>query len=628
MHSGRLACAPRVSLRTLPLALTAAFALTCPPSTFATECTDVRTGRAFAIPSVRYTAAGEPDSTTAMFGGLCVGAVRSTHAVPVSDGNGGAYVVWVESAGSDCDLRVQRVGAGGNPADGWPEGGRQLCAAPGTQTQPAVAPAGDGGAWFAWKDFREPHQSAIYLARLDATGSPVSALPEGGVLVSNAGSAGSDPTLTSDGSSGVWLVWQQGRPGARSLRLKHFGEDGALAPGWPAEGRTLTDSTTDAVRSVAAADPSGGFYLVWVKAIGTGGETRMARFDAAGAPSAGWSSEGVALASSPGFLLPGGLGVDADGAFVAWSEHFEDSTAARFLRVRGSGSTAAGWPAGGLALASSSTSASPAISPDGAGGAYVAWVGTASLGDPFGLRLGRVDVSGALVSGWLEEGVLVPNTGPGVYRPRLLPVDDGVLVSWSASGGQGEGTILSAAMANLGALPALERVEKWPDLVRLAWRMSSDAAYETRVERCGDDGIWLPLGILERDAEGRLRLEDREVVAGEALTYRLRLRSSELEIVTGEARVEVPSAVPLTLKGVVVEGGRLRLVASVPMRGESRFELFDVQGRRLLRDIRQHEHAGEVKLDWPVPAGVRAGVFFARFSQGRETKTRRFVLGR
>ena len=187
MHSGRLACAPRVSLRALPLALAAASALTCPPSTFAAECRDVRTGHSFTIPSVRYTSAGEPDSTAAAFGGLCVGAVRSTYALPVSDGNGGAIVVWIESSGSDCDLRVQRLVSGGLPADGWPEGGRQLCAAPGTQTQPAVAPAGDGGAWFAWKDFREPHQSAIYLARLDATGSPVAAFPEGGAWVSPEG---------------------------------------------------------------------------------------------------------------------------------------------------------------------------------------------------------------------------------------------------------------------------------------------------------------------------------------------------------------------------------------------------------------------------------------------------------
>jgi len=599
-----------------------------PRSSTATECTDVRTGRGFTTPAVRYAASGELDSTAAALGGLCVGAVRTTYALPVPDGNGGAFVVWIESAGMDCDLRVQHVASGGEPADGWPAGGRLLCAAPGTQTQPSAALAGEGGAWFAWKDFREPEQSAIYLVRIDASGNPVGEYPAGGARVSDAGSPASDATLTPDGSGGVWLVWQQGRRGARTLKLKHFGADGALVPGWPSDGRVLSDSTADAVRSVAGADPSGGFYLACVKADGVGGEMRLARFDATGAPSAGWPSEGVPLATSSGFLIPGGLSVNAEGAFVTWSEHFEDSTAARLLRVQGSGSVAAGWPPAGLELAPSGTSASPVIACDGAGGAYVAWVGAASSGEPFGLRLARVDASGSRVSGWPAEGVLAPNTGPGVHRPRLLPIEGGVIASWSQSGGQGEGTILSAAMAGLGALPALERVEKWPDLVRLAWHTSGQGSYETQVERCGADGIWVPLGVLERDVEGRLQIEDREVVAGEVLTYRLRLRSSELEIVTGEARVEVPAALPLALKGLVVEGGRLHLIASVPMRGETRFELFDVQGRRLLKDIRQHEHAGEVKLDWPVPAGVRAGVFFARFSQGRESKARRFVVGR
>lgn len=628
MHSGSLACPPRVSLRALPLALAAAFALTSPPSSFATECLDVRTGRGFAIPSVRYTATGEPDSTAAGFGGLCVSVVHATYSLPVSDGHGGAFVVWIESAGSDCDLRVQHVGLGGEPADGWPEGGRSLCSAPGTQTQPTVAPAEDGGAWFAWKDFRQPEQSAIYLARLDATGGPLAGFPEGGVRVSDIGSTASDPALTPDGSGGAWLLWLEGRRGARTVRLKHFGQDGALVAGWPADGRALTDSTADAVRLVAATDPSGGLILAWVNSVGATGEMRMTRIDATGVPSAGWPAHGLVLASSSGFLIPSALSVDAGGAFIAWSEHFEDSTAARLVRVGHSGTTAPGWPAGGLALADSGTSSSLAISPDGADGVYAAWVGAASQSHPFGLRLGRVNASGSVVAGWTAEGVLVPNAGPGVRRPRLLPVEGGVLVSWSEAGGQGEGTILSAAMASLGSLPALERVEKWPDFVRLAWRTSGEANYETYVERCGSDGIWVPLGMLEQDSEDRLRFEDREVVAGEVLTYRLRLRSTELEIVTGEARVEVPVAVPLALKGLLVQGGRLHLIASVPMRGETRFELFDVQGRRLLRDVRQHEHAGEVKLDWPVPAGVRAGVFFARFSQGREAKTRRFVVGR
>jgi hypothetical protein len=183
-------------------------------------------------------------------------------------------------------------------------------------------------------------------------------------------------------------------------------------------------------------------------------------------------------------------------------------------------------------------------------------------------------------------------------------------------------------MADLGVLPELERVEAWPDLVKLSWRVNGEARYTAFVERHGEDDAWMPLRELARDAKGALTLEDREVVPGETLTYRLRLRSPQLELVTGEVSFVVPEAAPLAITSLAVEGGRLRLLGSVPTRGESRFEIFDVQGRRLFRDVRQQEHAGEVKLDWPVPSGVRAGVFFARFSHGREAKTRSFVVWR
>jgi len=37
-------------------------------------------------------------------------------------------------------------------------------------------------------------------------------------------------------------------------------------------------------------------------------------------------------------------------------------------------------------------------------------------------------------------------------------------------------------------------------------------------------------------------------------------------------------------------------------------------------------HAGELALAWPVPEGVRAGVFFARLTHSGASRTRRFVL--
>lgn len=628
MYSGRRRRAHFV--RTCASHLLPGFLLLTPlPSVgSATECHDVRTGQAFGVPSARFSAAGAPVEDIPLLSRLCVGALDATYAVPISDGTGGAFVAWIESAAEDCDLRVQHVEGSGQPATGWPEGGRTLCGARGTQSQPVLALAVGGGLWAAWKDYRQPACSAIYLAKLDASGDAITGWAEGGVRTSSPGGPASDPALVPDGSGGVWVLWQQGRPGTRNLRLKHYGADGVLAAGWPSDGISLTPAGADAVRPIAAAESGGGFVMSWVAPQSGGEALRVARFDATGSCVAGWSTAGVELGSSSALLLPAAIVMDSVGVFVAWAESFGDSSAARVARLGLDGQWPSAWTSGGQALGAFGAAAAPAMTSDGAGGAYVCWSGPDSATGARRIQLQRLTSAGNAAPGWPEFGLAIPGTSSGSSRPRLLPVEGGVLASWSESSTQSAGVILSAAVASLGALPEIANVEVWPDLVKLTWRTDGESHYVTRVERRGSDPSWVPVRELSPGPNGDLQLVDREITPGEALTYRLRLNSPQMELVTGELTVVVPAQAPLAIKGVAVESGRLRMIGSVPGRGESRFELFDVQGRRLLRDVRQHEHAGEVKLDWPVPAGVRAGVFFARFSLGHETKTRRFVVGR
>jgi hypothetical protein len=259
----------------------------------AVECHDVRTGRAFTLPVAHYSSAGVVIPDESPPGRPCVGAPRATYAVPIGDGAGGACVVWIESAGEDCDLRVQHVGATGEPAAGWPEGGRVLCAARGTQTQPVIAKAGGGGLWLAWKDYRNPQRSAVYLTRLNVQGEPVTGYPADGLRVSGETESASDPSLVADGAGGAWLLWQQGRAGTRRLLLQHYDEGGALAAGWLAEGRVLVDSVQNAVRPIATADPRGGFVFAWVTEGSRESHLRLAGLDGLGSPAAGWPANGL-----------------------------------------------------------------------------------------------------------------------------------------------------------------------------------------------------------------------------------------------------------------------------------------------------------------------------------------------
>ena len=624
MDSGRLYCAPRVSTRTLALATAFAFAL--PSSASATECTDVRTGRTFAVPSARYSNAGELVSNESLLGRLCVGALRATHAVALSDGADGAFVLWIESVGEDCDLRIHHVGGDGSASAGWPEGGRTVCAARGTQTQPAMSLASDGGVWLAWKDYRDPHQSSVYLTRLSAGGEPAEGFPADGRHIGEETTLASDPTMVTDPAGGAWLLWQHGRSGERDLRILHFDETGAVSAGWPSEGRVLVDAGPNAVRPTACSDAAGGVMLSWIAEAPGVSRLYLVRLNAAGQPATGWASGGLEVASSPQRLRTVALNADTSGSYVAWSEAADDSTRSYLTRVTPSGALAPAWPSAGRAIGAGTLASAPTLALDGAGGAYVAWIGHAGEEAPGDVRLVRLDVSGSVVTDWPAEGIPVTETPLDEHRPRLLALTGGVLVSWGQDEAGGRGTVLSAALASLGALPALQSVEKRPDVVRLSWQAAPEARYAVLVERSREAGEWELVRELVRNVKGDLVLEDREVTPAEVLTYRLRLRTTEIDVVTSEVQVEVPAATPLTIRGLSVDGGVLHLAYSVPSRAEARFELFDVQGRRLLRDVRQSEHAGDQTLQWPKPPGLRAGVFFARLTQAGESRTRRFVL--
>lgn len=343
---------------------------------------------------------------------------------------------------------------------------------------------------------------------------------------------------------------------------------------------------------------------------------------------AGWSPDGKPVASTSGLMIPVSVVPSGSGYYLAWSELFEDSSSARVVRINHAGSRPVDWPAGGMVMSGVGGASHPAACADGVNGAYLAWVGPGAPGDPEGVHVLRVDSTGAVVPDWPAHGRVAPGSSAGAHHPRLLPTLDGVVVSWGESEGSAEGTVLGASLVSFGSLPELVSLEKWPDLVRIAWTADRAPNYSTIVERREADGDWVPIRQLAGDESGRLILEDREVVAGAVNVYRLRLVAPQQDLVLAEVRVEIPALAPLALHGLTSRNGRLYMLGSVPSRAASQFELFDVQGRRLLRDVRTHEHAGDVAIDWPVPDGVRAGVFFARFSQGRESKTRRFVLGR
>ncbi len=590
-------------------------------------CRDARTGAEFSIHGARFTADGSPALDSLVVARLCIGSVNGVYAVPVSDGAGGAFIVWIESAGQDCDLRMQHVSASGEPSPGWPQEGQPLCVAAGTQTQPAILATGAGSVLVAWKDYRDAQHPAVYLRRVQASGSPIIGNGSDELLISDA--VASDPRLCSDGGSGAWLLWLQGAATARELRLLHLLADGTPDPAWPLLGRTVATGTGEVQDPVTIAGGDGGLFAIWRLHDGSVQSLRLQHLDASGSPAAGWLPGGVEVASCATTIKVGSIGADSAGIAVAWTAAPRDSAQARIHWFSPGGVLRATWPADGLLLGDRGTESTDpvlALGPDGS--RFVSWIGYDSLSVAGVVRLSRLSSNGTIWPGWPEDGIPVAASAVDKHNPRLLPATDGVLVSWSESDDRGQGAVIASASALHSTAPTLLTIERWPDLVRLAWAGPPRPGYEVIPERQGADGLWLPLARLELDPRGRFVLSDAEVQAGEQLRYRLHLRTPTLDAVLPEIEVTVPASAPLALRGLNARGGVLRLFFSVPVRGAARFELFDVQGRRLLLRELTPEHAGESRVEWSAPEGVRAGVYFARLRQAGDTKNQRYVLAR
>ena len=80
---------------------------------------------------------------------------RQEDPMVISDGQGGAYVVWVDykDEPEDGDVYAQHVLADGTLA--WDSAGIGLATNPGKQVSPNMCSDGQGGAYVIWKDLEE-----------------------------------------------------------------------------------------------------------------------------------------------------------------------------------------------------------------------------------------------------------------------------------------------------------------------------------------------------------------------------------------------------------------------------------------------------------------------------------------
>ena len=366
---------------------------------------------------------------------VCVAPRNQQYVRLYPDAEGGAYYVWEDErdgGAPEIDIWAQRLRAE-NGAPAWQDNGIPICRVGGTQNAPIVRRTADGGAVFAWADYRDG-SAAIYAQRLTEDGR--AAWDENGIkIVSGIGGNALWPKVLPKGDNTFNLFWLDGRfslhgayPFVQYCVNRGDHVDTLLdAGGVP----VITDVFGNCVSPDAINDGRDGMIVVWEDhRRGQRYSIYAQRMDPDGEKD--WGNGGIPIADFPYDQNSPRICSDGEGgAIVAWKALTGDLILDIYMqRIDREGQRL--WGEEGIRLTTGLYDEFVEdIVPDGAGGAVVVWLAaTGRRRTDDDLWAARINAEGEVV--WGDgAGVVVCNEQLKQRYSRLVRHQSGFVVTWT-----------------------------------------------------------------------------------------------------------------------------------------------------------------------------------------------------
>jgi hypothetical protein len=532
-------------------------------------------------------------------------------AMSAADGKGGAYLTWVDGR-----VRVLRIGpdlgaAAGWPADGW-------------------TPAAETGGW---------HQL--------------------------------QPTLISDGGTGVYVAWiDQDEGFDLSLRLTRLRADGRPDKGWPATGLRVAGPSSWVWQPALAPMPGGGVAVAWSELAHGDGVVRAIAFDGDGQPARHWPADGLVLGMGRIGHAIELVSSARGGLFATWGDLEADGVTLWIAAVSPYGVGSGPWPLARAAIPVGSNMGDrhPELAADGYGGALIVWTdatrGRQSIArDLDDVLAQRMSPAGALVWSQAIGAGHVIAAGAGEQRDPHL-VEDGLgggLFTWNAPGWggiQAEGGRLlhldelgrpAAGWTTAGISLGTEVSGLYSDLAGGVWVSSFDGPEATlrHFPRGWSPASPLPgaLSLGSRPRESLLLcpdLEDGAFLAWqERAASQVIVRIEHVFAASGSPVVSAgapfPSASPLEFAVYPIRPNparaECRIEFELPVKAEVDIEVFDITGRRVARLAKARiMDPGPQSVSWRLDDRdgrlVPAGLYLVRVLAGTDRAVVRMAVTR
>jgi len=239
--------------------------------------------------------------------------------VVVPDGSDGAIITWQDPRAT-ANIYAQRVDAAGDTL--WAMDGVPVCTAVNNQYQPVAISDGAGGAFIVWQDRRSVSNWDIYGQRIDGTGAGLWIAD--GIPVCTDPLGQYSPVLVTDGTGGALVAWEDNRDGNGDI----YGQRLYPANGWGMWGNNglaiCTESNQQGTPKIVP-DDAGGMIVAWQDGrnpVTNNYDLYAQRVDPDGLIL--WSTDGVAISTAPGLdddKAPGRPVSDgAGGMIIAWED--------------------------------------------------------------------------------------------------------------------------------------------------------------------------------------------------------------------------------------------------------------------------------------------------------------------
>jgi hypothetical protein len=301
------------------------------------------------------------------------------------DGLGGAMIVWQDQRDGGYKVYGQRVNNAGSIQ--WTADGMAICTAAGGQGGPEILSDGSGGAIIVWGDGRNGNVD-IYAQRVNGSGAAQWTID--GVAISTAIEAQAYFQTVADGLGGAIIVWQDQRNLSNDIYAQRVSAGGVVQ--WSTDGIAISTQTGYQEVPHVVSDGSGGAIIVWQdKRSGTNTDLYSQRISGAGAFL--WAIDGVPVSTAANVLPYSQIVSDGvGGALIAWRDNRNGNYDIFAHRLNEAGTPQ--WSVNGVPICTASNDQGvPQVVSDGLGGAIVVWTDFRSA-TSYDIYAQRVNASG------------------------------------------------------------------------------------------------------------------------------------------------------------------------------------------------------------------------------------------